>query len=268
VGENYEIIMTETRAVLFDMDGVLASVSTSYREAIIRTCAHFDVKITQDDILAEKKKGNSNNDWVLSKRLIENRLNKENEITLENVTQVFEEIYQGKLGVPGLCETETLITPKGLLAEIHKRCHGKVAVVTGRPRKDCIKFLRTHNLDDIFSIFICMEDAPPKPNPKPVLLAIEALGVAPGQALMIGDTPDDIRAAVSAGVVGWGVLTPEEDAKLTLGLINSSQGMTESLLGAGAAGVMRAGLSEMLNILPLSAPLISSIQLTNTVKVS
>ena len=57
--------------VLFDMDGVLASVGTSYREAIIQTAAHFNCEITHANITAEKIKGNSNNDWVLSKRLIE-----------------------------------------------------------------------------------------------------------------------------------------------------------------------------------------------------
>jgi beta-phosphoglucomutase-like phosphatase (HAD superfamily) len=51
-------------AVLFDMDGVLASVGNSYREAIIQTCARFGCIITQEMISLEKKKGNANNDWI------------------------------------------------------------------------------------------------------------------------------------------------------------------------------------------------------------
>jgi len=40
-----------------------------------------------------------------------------------------------------------------------------------------------------------MEDGPPKPDPTPVLKACEYLGVSPSSSvLMIGDTPDDIRA--------------------------------------------------------------------------
>jgi phosphoglycolate phosphatase-like HAD superfamily hydrolase len=62
-------------AVLFDMDGVLASVGSSYREAIIQTAAHFNVSITQEDISIQKKIGNANNDWILSKRLIDSKLN-------------------------------------------------------------------------------------------------------------------------------------------------------------------------------------------------
>ena len=58
--------MAPIRAVLFDMDGVLASVHSSYREAIIQTGARFGVKITAEDISVEKKRGNANNDWILS----------------------------------------------------------------------------------------------------------------------------------------------------------------------------------------------------------
>ena len=235
-------------AVLFDMDGVLASVGASYRSAIIKTAERFGAKVSQEDISAEKKKGNANNDWVLSKRLIDARVAPANSPTLQQVTDVFEELYQGTASTPGFCETETLITSKGLLAEIHRRCDGLVAVVTGRPRKDCMKFLRRYELEEIFKVSICMEDAPAKPDPKPLLLACEALGVEPSECIMIGDTPDDIRAAVSAGAAGYGVLTPEEDAKLTLNLIDSSQSMASSLLQCGAITVWRAGCQEILNL--------------------
>jgi len=52
------------------MDGVLADVSKSYREAILRTAAAFDAPITSSDITAAKAQGKANNDWVLTHRLI------------------------------------------------------------------------------------------------------------------------------------------------------------------------------------------------------
>jgi len=67
--------MAPIKAILFDMDGVLASVGTSYREAIVQTAAHFGVTISQEDISVQKKIGNANNDWILSKRLIDSKLN-------------------------------------------------------------------------------------------------------------------------------------------------------------------------------------------------
>ena len=128
------------RAILFDMDGVLASVEGSYRESIIQTCDHFGVKITQDDISRVKKAGNANNDWILSLKLIEDYLGEEKvkskKITLEKVTEIFETLYQGTENKLGLCEVEKLIPSKGLLRELCKRVNNNVAIVTGRPRKD------------------------------------------------------------------------------------------------------------------------------------
>ena len=244
-------IMSVIKAVLFDMDGVLASVHMSYRESIIQTAARFGVSITSEEISVEKKKGNANNDWILSKKLIDGKRSTTLvPVTLEEVTAVFEDIYQGTASTAGLNETEILIPSKGLLVEVARRCGGKVAIVTGRPRKDCIKFLATHGLTDIFPVSVCMEDCPAKPNPRPVQIAYEQLGVSPESCIMIGDTPDDIRSAVAAGVPGWGVLTPEENAKLLLGLIQTNQSMTVSLMGSGAAGMLKVGLADLLDLIP------------------
>jgi phosphoglycolate phosphatase-like HAD superfamily hydrolase len=59
------------------------------------------------------------------------------------------------------------------------------------------------------SALITREDAPPTPDPDPVRLALETLGVS--RAWMVGDTPDDIVAARGAGVVPIGVVAPGDD---------------------------------------------------------
>lgn len=242
-----------TVAVIFDMDGVLASVGNSYNLSIELTVKHFGAIVTQDEIANEKKIGNANNDWILSQRLIKTKTGQD--ANLEDVTRIFEEIYQGTDEKPGLCSTETLIPAIGVLQEIYDRCNGKIAVVTGRPRKDCLKFLQLHNLTRFFSICVCMGEAPSKPNPDGVLLACRALGIDPKDSIMIGDTPDDVRAGKRAGGKAYGVITPEEEATLILGMSTLAEGMTKSLLDAGADGVLKAGLGQMLEILPsLSKP--------------
>lgn len=233
-------------AVLFDMDGVLASVGDSYRQSIVQTAARFGIAISHEDITLEKKRGNSNNDWILTKRLIEAKLGET--VSLEDVTTAFEEIYQGTPGKPGLRETELLIPSRGFLEEIKRRCGGKIGVVTGRPVFDCETFLNRFQLKDLFAVCICMEDAPAKPDPTGVIMACEKLKVDRSKCMIIGDTPDDIKAGKAAGLYAYGVLTPEEDARITLGLMDASQGMTGSLVAAGADGVMRVGMSQMLDI--------------------
>jgi phosphoglycolate phosphatase-like HAD superfamily hydrolase len=82
-----------------------------------------------------------------------------------------------------------------------------------------------------------MEDAPIKPDPAPVRLALERLRVA--TAWMVGDTPDDLRAARGAGVLPVGVVAPGDDPA----------GTTTSLRSAGAAAVLTA-TREILEVLP------------------
>jgi pyrophosphatase PpaX len=50
-----------------------------------------------------------------------------------------------------------------------------------------------------------------KPDPEPVLMALERLGCAPSDALFVGDSPYDMQAARAAGVnalgVAWGAFS-------------------------------------------------------------
>lgn len=245
------------RGVLFDMDGVLASVGDSYREAIIQTCAVWGVTISQEDIAVAKKAGNANNDWVLSQRLIESGLyniGHDRPYDLQSVTNVFEELYQGTDTTPGLCETESLIPSVGFLQEIYNRVQGKMAIVTGRPRHDCDKFLNTYNIAHLFKICVCMEDCPPKPDPQPCRIAIESLALPPAACLMIGDTPDDIRAGLGAGTQTLGVMTPEEWGKIVLGMISKEHSMWQVLMDCGTTAVMRPGMTELLDHIPPYTP--------------
>ncbi|GAB5031837.1 imidazoleglycerol-phosphate dehydratase [Nannochloropsis oceanica] len=245
---------SRVKAVLFDMDGILADVAQSYRAAIVETAAFFQVQVTQEDITREKAKGNANNDWLLTQRLLASQ---GVTASLEDVTTKFEELYQGTALTEGLWAKERLIVPHGLIAEIGRRCPLGLAVVTGRPRKDCEKFLETHDIAHFFRVCVCMEDGPPKPDPFPVSRACTLLGVAAQDTLMIGDTVDDIRAALAAGSVPIGVLTPEEEARLTLSPSSSNGGggngvaaLGPHLRAAGAKTVLRPGLAELLDWVP------------------
>ena len=71
----------------------------------------------------------------------------------------------------------------------------------------------------------------------------------------MGDTPDDIVAAVRAGAVGVGVLTPEEYARKTLSADGGVQakGMEGPMLKAGARCVMDPGFAGLLDMFPPAA---------------
>jgi histidinol-phosphate aminotransferase len=218
-------------AVLFDLDGVLADVSQSYRAAIAATAAAFGAPVTPDEIRAEKARGDANNDWILTHRLLAAR---GRTVPLDAVIADFEARYQGTDGMPGLKATERLIWPADALARLAARV--PLAVVTGRPRADAQAFLAQHGLLPHFRAVVVMEDGPAKPDPFPVREALRRLGVR--TAWMIGDTPDDVRAARAAGVVPLGVVAPGEDPDAA----------RATLTAAGAARVLTdpAALEELL----------------------
>lgn len=219
------------QAVLLDMDGVLADVSQSYRQAILATTATFGVQVTRMDIAAMKARGDANNDWVLTQRMLEQR---GIDAPLSEVRDRFERVYQGSVAVPGLRLRETLIPRRNTLQRLAQRL--PLAVVTGRPRADCLRFLDEQKLCDLFSAVVCMEDAPAKPDPGPVTIALRVLGCE--RAWMVGDTRDDIDAARAAGVVGIGVIPPSADG-----------GLLQTLEHAGAAAVLD-GVDAILEMLP------------------
>jgi pyrophosphatase PpaX len=70
-------------------------------------------------------------------------------------------------------------------------------------------------LEHDFDVVVGHEDTDlHKPEPDPVLFAIEKLGGKPGEAAYVGDSPFDIRAAKAAGAfaiaVAWGGIHPDE----------------------------------------------------------
>jgi HAD superfamily hydrolase (TIGR01548 family) len=210
-------------ALLFDLDGVIADVSGSYRKAIEQTAALWGVELTAEDIARAKAAGDSNNDWVLTRRLLAER---GVDVALEEVTARFERLYQGTPQQPGLHQAECLACDVSWLLRLAARF--PVGIVTGRPRADAERFLRQHGLLQHLRTVVCMEDAALKPDPAPVRLALRNLGVQ--RAWMVGDSPDDMRAARGAGVVPIGVVAPGDPyapVAATLGAAGASRVLSD-----------------------------------------
>ena len=194
-------------AILFDIDGVLADVSQSYRRAIEGTVAAFGGGVGPDDIEAIKRRGDANNDWRVTQIVLAEQ---EIAVELDAIREVFDGLYWGDAETPGLWRTERFIGARDAL----KRLAGRypLAAVTGRPRRDADLFLEGFEIADLFTAVVTMEDAPAKPSPAPVRLAMTRLGVS--TAWFLGDTRDDVDAARAAGVCPW-AWWPQADPERT-----------------------------------------------------
>ena len=92
-----------------------------------------------------------------------------------------------------------------------------IAMATGKSRRGVDTIIRMHGWADLFDSTHCADDGPGKPHPAMLIEAMRALGCAPDQTIMIGDTAHDMRMAKSAGCyaqgVSWGFHTAAEVAE-------------------------------------------------------
>ncbi|MEP6629594.1 MAG: HAD-IA family hydrolase [Lapillicoccus sp.] len=90
----------------------------------------------------------------------------------------------------------------------------RVAAATSKLRGPAQEAVRLTGLTAYLDVLVTMEDTDAhKPDPAPLLLAVDRLGTSPGDAVYVGDAVVDVRAARNAGMaavgVTWGAGTRE-----------------------------------------------------------
>ena len=92
----------------------------------------------------------------------------------------------------------------------------RLGIVTAKRRATVqLAFDALPGLEEWFDVVVGSEDTERhKPDPDPLLHALERLGAVPSEATYVGDSPFDVRAAKAAGVhavaVTWGGIHAEE----------------------------------------------------------
>jgi len=83
-----------------------------------------------------------------------------------------------------------------------------IGVVSAGPERQVRRFLDEHDLHPFVDVVVTGQTyRRTKPHADPLLGALRTLGVAPGRAVMVGDTTVDIKAGRAAGTQTLGVLT-------------------------------------------------------------
>lgn len=95
-----------------------------------------------------------------------------------------------------------------------KRSGWRLGIATGKSRRGIEHVFARHGVGHLFDAAFCADDGPGKPHPYMLELNMRALGAAPGETVMIGDTSFDMAMARAAGCtalgVSWGFHTHDE----------------------------------------------------------
>ena len=92
---------------------------------------------------------------------------------------------------PGVVETLAVLKAKGLA----------LAVCTNKPSKATAEVLASLDLAQFFDVVVGADDTPAlKPDPAHVTVILDHLGLSPAQAVMVGDSRNDVLSAQRAGV--------------------------------------------------------------------
>jgi len=188
----------QPQLICMDMDGVLIDTSGSYDQCVLATVKQLSGKeIAIESVEALRRQGGFNNDWVLSKRLLDDL---GFSFDLEQVTEIFQLLYLGKNN-DGLVGNEKSIISSNLVSKIKQSNNTQFAVVTGRPRKEAISGQALVDLSKLE--LVSLDDVKQgKPSPE----GIQKLQLKySNSSWMCGDNPDDMQAAVSSNSLAIGI---------------------------------------------------------------
>lgn len=177
-------------AYLFDLDGTLVDSAPDIHAALNHTLQHAGLKpvelaLTRDFV------------GMGSRALIKRALDHHGitDVDPEPMLERFLHYYENNISVhskpfPGTVETLVTLAASG----------AKLAVVTNKYINLSEAVLRDLDLRKYFTCVVGSESTPnPKPAADPALHACSALGVAPADALFIGDASPDVGCARAAG---------------------------------------------------------------------
>ncbi|MET0765167.1 MAG: HAD family phosphatase [Blastococcus sp.] len=220
----------DLRAVLFDMDGTLVETEQFWGEAMFELADALGGRMSETARASTVGSSLRTSMRILHADLGLVRTDEQLLSDAQWVENRTAELLSGGISwCPGARELLADVRAQGLRA----------ALVTTTPRRLAEIVLRTIRADlggDPFDVTVCGDEVPArKPDPAPYREAMAALGVEPGECVVVEDSLAGITAGLAAGAAVLGVPTVQE--------IAPAPGLT---LRAGLVGVGPAELAAVL----------------------
>jgi len=212
------------RAVLFDMDGTLVETEQYWGEAMFELADTLGGRMSDSARAATVGSSMRRSMTILHADLGVDRTEEQLLADARWVEERTAELMAGGIAwCPGARELLTEVRASGL----------RTALVTTTPRRVAdivLATIRADLDDDPFDVTICGDEVPArKPDPSPYLQAMAALGVGPGECVVVEDSQSGVAAGLAAGAAVLGVPAVQE--------IAPAPGLTlrEDLAGVGVA---------------------------------
>jgi phosphoglycolate phosphatase len=179
-------------ALLFDLDGTLVDSVPDIADAINKVLVADGFPALE---VADVRKMIGNGIQKLVERAFEASGKTLAGDELTRMTERMMEVYARGLTVA------TVLMPgaAGAAAWLHQRGH-RLAVVTNKPEAFSREIVEHFGLDKMFTVVVGGDTcATRKPDPEMLFHACRELGVAPDDAILVGDSPADVNAALAGG---------------------------------------------------------------------
>jgi HAD superfamily hydrolase (TIGR01509 family) len=192
--------MSRLKAVILDVDGTLIDSNDAHAHAWVDAGAEFGHEIAFGEV---RRLIGMGGDKVLPAVTGLEEESEEGERIKERRGEIFRSRY--------LAQLQAFPRARELLERF--RADGLALVVASSASKDDLgKLLKQAGIADLIEAKADSDDAEEsKPDPDIVRAALDGAGCAPGEAVMLGDTPYDVEASRRAGVPcvalrcgGWG----------------------------------------------------------------
>jgi len=179
------------KAVIFDWDGTLAD-NLHYHFLAFKEALHGKIDLKPLDLYI--REGGRSFDIVSD--LLKSKDTDIDDISeIKEVVETSRKIYKKLAG--GL-----KMKPAGRELIMRLKKHGfKIGLVTGSYRKSVCIHLTPDEMELFDHIVTADETKNPKPSPQPYLLCMRALGIEPGESVVIENAPLGIDSAKSAGML-------------------------------------------------------------------
>jgi len=177
------------------VDGTLTDSIEAYYEVFREVTAQFGIQIKKEDVLEPMVAGS----LIWNRVLPEGLPNRDEKIKqfMKVIPQVYEKVFQHVHPFDGLESVLKGLGEQGI----------RLGAVTSA-REVAVRPLYHHALSQYFMAIITREDGfLPKPAPDGILECLRRMEVSSDHAIIVGDSPLDIRAGKTAGSLTIGVLS-------------------------------------------------------------